>query len=196
MTGQILHNEYSIVGPPLSEKSSTRARSGSNFTASSTIVVLSALSCPLLIFAFALSATALRRIGLLHIFVRILIRARDSAVECWMISSRRSGFRILENIDNCNAVGVMKTTYSSCVYMSKSLGYLGHAHVWVARSFSGCLRRVEERSCEIWQVARRRVSSSANKTGRQRRTCAERLSPSFASFSEQPGSRLRIMGVS
>jgi len=153
-----------MVGPPLSETSSTRARSGSNFTASSTIVVLSTLSCPWLIFAFAFSATALRRIGLLLIFVRILISASDSAVECWMMSSRRLGFRILENIDNCSAVGVTKTTYSSCVYMSKRLGYLGYAHIWVARNFSGCLRRVEERSCEIWQVARRQASSSANKT--------------------------------
>ena len=38
-----------------------------------------------------------------------------------MILSKRSGLRILENIDNCNVVGVTKTTYSSRIYVNKAL---------------------------------------------------------------------------
>ena len=63
--------------------------------------------------AFALSAVALSRIGLLLIFVRVLIKARDSAVELCIRLSSLSALRIVEKMDNCKAVGVTKTTYSS-----------------------------------------------------------------------------------
>jgi hypothetical protein len=69
-------------------------------------------------------------------------------VEYSMMSSKRSGLRILENIDNCKAVGVTKTTYSSRIYVNKRLGDPRKAYILVARSFAGCLHHVEGRSYE------------------------------------------------
>lgn len=64
--------------------------------------------------ASSLPATAFNRMGLLLIFVRVIINARDSAVE---LDSKKSstlfGSRTLAKIESCNAVGVINTTYSS-----------------------------------------------------------------------------------
>jgi len=66
-----------------------------------------------LVSILALSAAAFNNIGLLLIFVKMFIKARDSAVELCTRSISLSGRRIFENIDNWRAVGVTKTTYSS-----------------------------------------------------------------------------------
>jgi hypothetical protein len=66
-----------------------------------------------LVLILASSAAAFNNIGLLLIFVKMFIRARDSAVEPCTRSISLSGRRIFENIDSWRAVGVTKTTYSS-----------------------------------------------------------------------------------
>jgi hypothetical protein len=104
------HHEKKTI--PLKDTSSICAFSGNNFSASSTLARL-IVSVPLLL---AFSAVALRRIGLLLIFVRRLIKASDSAVELWMRLSSLSGWRIFEKIESCKAVGVTKTTYSSVTW--------------------------------------------------------------------------------
>lgn len=72
------------------------------------------LSAPSL--SLALSAEALRRIGLELILVSMLMRASESAVEPSMRLSSFSGFSTFWKMDNCSFVGVMKTTYSSATY--------------------------------------------------------------------------------
>jgi len=157
---------------PLKDRFSTCARSGRSFTASTTTDVLTLLSSPRPIFAFALSesATALRRIGLLLILVRMFINASDSAVESSMILSKRSGLRILENIDSCSGVGVTKTTYSSGIWVINAHGQVNHgqAYTSVVKSFSEYLHHVEVRSCEIWRVARGGGSTSIGIRSRRR----------------------------
>lgn len=70
--------------------------------------------------ALALSDAALRRIGLLLIFVKIFIRASESAVELWIKSSSFLGLRIVWNICICKVVGRTKTTYSAVMTTSLS----------------------------------------------------------------------------
>ena len=86
--------------------------SGSNPNASSTPVLRMYGASPVVLI-LALSAAAFSNIGLLLIFVKMFIKARDSAVELCTRSISLSGWRIFENIDNWRVVGVTKTTYSS-----------------------------------------------------------------------------------
>ena len=81
------------------------------------------------VLVLALSAVALSRIGLLLIFVRVLIKARDSAVELCMRLSSLSAFRMVENMDNCNAVGVTKTTYSSVKHSNEDYEEINKPYV-------------------------------------------------------------------
>jgi hypothetical protein len=74
----------------------------------------SPLTPSLLFFDRSLSAAAFNKMGLLLIFVSVLIRANDSAVE--LVSTKSStlfGSRTLAKMESCKEVGVTKTTYSS-----------------------------------------------------------------------------------
>jgi hypothetical protein len=102
---------------PLSDKSSTRTSSGKVFKASS-IPARFNREPPLF---FALSDAAFNKIGVLLIFVSMPIKAKDSAVELRASSSSsRSGLSILEKMESCTGVGVMKTTYSTVDLTVKS----------------------------------------------------------------------------
>ena len=82
--------------------------------------------------------------------------------------SKRSGLRILENIDNCNAVGVTKTTYSSGIYVNKTTWEnLGKLTFWWQEVFQDAritskdeATRNSEQLKEISQSLRQRMKRS------------------------------------
>ena len=97
---------------PLEVTSAIPAFSGNSVKASVT-AALWIESVPSAFLLLTLSAVALSSSGLLLILTKVLIRARDSAVELWTKISNFLGFRILENMASCKGVGAMNTTYSA-----------------------------------------------------------------------------------